>query len=580
MFKYIKNYLWIVFFAVVTMVAECVMDLLQPTLMRSIVDDGVLGLSTGGVGDMSVIMRFGMFMVLIAVIGAITGELNNVCVIYTAQKFGNDIRKDCFRNIMSFSVPQTDEYGTGTLITRMTNDITQVQNLVSNFTRGLVRTGMLTFGSLYFIIKLNTTFALILLGTVPFLVLVLSLCMKKTVPLYSKIQAKLDRVNEIMREDISGIRIIKASVNEMKEKIRFGEANGDLVKTQLETLVIFAIMNPAMNMIMNSAIVIILFAGSKEYALGRVTPGIIMAAITYSTQLLNGVLSLNNLFQNITRGMASWKRVNAVLQDRPMMIDGNAVPDESRRGEVEFRDVEFGYRGSDTEVLRGVSFRIAPGECVAIMGSTGCGKSTVSSLIPRLYDVSAGQVLIGGTDVRDYDQKDLRKRIALASQSAVIFSDSVRGNIAWGKEDASDEEIRSAAVAAQADEFVSETEKGYDTLLDRGGMNLSGGQKQRVSIARAIAKDADILILDDATSALDLKTEADLYEALDKVRPGMTKIIIAQRIASVKKADRIIIMDKGTVTDSGTHRELLKRCPVYRDIYISQLGEEGLSDEQ
>lgn len=551
------------------------MDLLQPSIMSQIVDDGVLGLNNHGVGDLNLIWRLGIQMIGLVLFGGLCGSLNNVFVHMSGQNIGNEMRKDSFRRIMSFSFSQMNRYGTGSLVTRVTNDITQVQNFVSQFVRGMIRTSMLTFGSMFCMFQLNARFGQIILCAFPFLVGTLAICLWKANPLFSKLQAQLDEINAIMQEDISGIRIIKACVRESYEKIRFGKANDALIKTQLRTLLIFALMNPAVNTIMYLVVAIILKAGSYEVKSGGATPGNIMAAITYTTQLLNGVLGMVMLFQNISRGLASWKRVKEVLHSQPDLADGTFDGHTDQQGEIEFRDVSFTYPRSEKPVLSHIDLTIHKGETVAIMGATGCGKTTLVNLIPRFYDVTEGTILVDGVDVRHYRQEALRDKIAIALQKSELFSASIADNIRWGNPDASDRQVKDAAITAQADSFISTTADGYDTAVAERGMSLSGGQKQRLSIARAVLKSAEILIFDDATSALDLKTEANLYEALSHSCPESTKIIIAQRIASVRRADRILILENGTISASGTHEELLHSCPSYQEIYTSQIGKEG-----
>ena len=574
MWKYVKRYLHLAVIAAAFMVGEVLMDLLQPEIMSSIVDDGVLGVNTGGVGDLNLIWTLGIRMICLVLFGGFCGSMNNVFVHLSGQNIGNEMRKDAFRNIMTFSFPQVDRFGTGSLVTRVTNDITQVQNFVSNFVRGMIRTSMLTFGSIFFMFRLNRTFGTIVLCACPFVVGCLAFCLSKANPLFSKLQAQLDRINSIMQEDVSGIRIIKACVREVYEKIRFGKANDELIKTQLQVLTIFAFMNPVVNALMYIAVTAVLVAGSYEVRAGVATPGTIMAAITYTTQLLNGVMGLTMQFQTISRGLASWKRVKEVLRSQPDLKDGGFAGETETKGQVEFRDVSFAYPGSSQVVLKNINLTIQPGETVAIMGATGCGKSSLVNLIPRFYDASSGAVLVDGVDVREYDQKALRDKIAITLQKSELFSIPIQNNIAWGRPGAGEEEIMQAAKVAQADGFIQSTPQGYKTMVAERGMSLSGGQKQRLSIARAIIKNAEILIFDDSTSALDLKTEADLYEALRDANPDSTKIIIAQRIASVQRADRIVVLSGGSIEAVGTHAALMASCKTYRDIYDSQMGEE------
>ena len=574
MWKYIKRYLLFAVLAALFMIGEVMMDLIQPGLMREIVDDGVLGINTGGIGDLNLIWNLGIKMILLVLFGGFCGSMNNVFVHMSGQNIGNEIRKDCFRRIMTFSFPQMDRFGAGSLVTRVTNDITQVQNFVSQFVRGMIRTTLLMFGSMYFMFRLSPIFGMIVLCAFPFIVACLVFCLYKANPLFIRLQAQLDAINAIMQEDVSGIRIIKACVREVYEKLRFGKANDELIKTQLKVLVIFAFMNPVINALMYLVVAVILLAGSFHVGSGAVTPGSIMAAITYTTQLLNGILMLVMLFQNISRGYASWKRVKEILDSSPALKDGSFDGVTEHRGEIEFRDVSFSYPGSDQKVLEHINLKVKQGETIAVMGATGCGKTSFVNLIPRFYDVTAGSVLIDGVDVREYKQKALREKVAVTLQKSELFSAPIQENISWGNPEAGETEIRQAAAVAQADEFICSTPEGYHTLVAERGMSLSGGQKQRISIARAVLKPAEIMIFDDSTSALDLKTEANLYEALEKSNPNSTKIIVAQRIASVRRADRIVVLDGGRVSAVGTHGELLENCRIYQDIFRSQIGEE------
>lgn len=574
MWNYIRRYLHFMVLAAMFMVLEVLMDLLQPAFLSRIVDEGVLGVSNGGVGNMRLIWTVGLMMIGLVILGGFGGSMSTVFTHFACQNVGNEIRKDSFRNIMTLSFPQVDRFGTGSLVTRVTNDVTQVQNLVSSFCRGLVRTCCLTFGSMYFLFRLNRQFGVIILCVFPLMVGVMALCLWKAAPLFPRLQAELDQVNAVLQEDVSGIRIIKACVREIGEKARFGKANDAQIKTQLKTLVLFAFMNPATNALMYLAVVMMLWAGARQVGAGMTTPGAVMAAITYSTTLLNGINMLLMMFQNITKGLASWRRIREVLDMEPGLVDGPLDAETEAKGKIEFRDVSFAFPGHSRSVLHHVNLTVNPGETVAIMGATGSGKTALASLIPRFYDVTAGAVLVDGVDVREYQQKALREKIAVALQKAELFSVSIGENIRWGELEATEEEIHSAARIAQAEDFILATEEGYDTLVAQRGMSLSGGQKQRTSVARAILKNAEILIFDDSTSALDLKTEARLNAALNEARPGCTKLIIAQRVASVLRADRIVVLDHGHVVDIGSHKELLARCPAYQEIYYSQMGSE------
>ena len=593
MWKYIKKYIPHALLAVLFMGLEVTMDLKQPSIMSRIVDEGVLGVNNGGVSDLEIIWKLGLTMIGLVLFGGVCGSMNNLTVSYAGQNIGNYIRKDCFRGIMGFSFPQMDKFGTGSLVTRITNDVTQVQSFFSMCVRGFVRTGLLTAGSIYYMFSINRTFGLIVLCAFPPVLGWVFFSIARANPLFTRLQEKLDRLNSILQEDVSGIRVIKAYVREAYEKIRFGKANDDLLKTNWSVMLIFAFMNPVTHTVLYLIIAVILRVGAVKVAEGTVTPGSIMAAITYTTQLLQGVGMLIMLFQNISRGMISWKRLKAVLESEPDLKDGAHDAETDVTGEVEFRNVFFSYPDSDRQVLTGVDLKINKGETVAIMGATGCGKTTLVNLIPRFYDVSEGQILVDGIDVREYKQQALREKIAVALQKSELFSVSVAENISWGIEDAPPElfadppgqtgadraavmeKIADAAKTAQADSFITATPEGYDTLVAERGMSLSGGQKQRVSIARAVARNAEILILDDATSALDLKTEAEFFDALEKTAPDTTKIIVAQRIATVRRADRIYVLENGKIAAAGTHEELLRQSGIYRDIYDSQLGGEA-----
>lgn len=538
MWKYIKRYLFYAVLAALFMIGEVLMDLVQPGIMSRIVDDGVLGVSSGGTGDLRIVWTLGLQMIGLALFGGLCGSLNNIFVHLLGQNIGNEMRKDAFRRIMTFSFPQMDSFSAGSLVTRVTNDITQVQNFVSQFVRGMIRTSLLMFGSIYCMFRLNWDFGVIVLCAFPFIVGCLAFCLWKADPMFTKLQAQLNAINAIMQEDVSGIRIIKACVREIYEKIRFGKANDALIGTQLRILIIFAFMNPVVNSLMYLVTAVILYVGAVDVTAGSATPGDIMAAVAYTTQLLNGILMLVMLFQNISRGLASWKRIKEILNTEPELKNGSFSGEGGGKGEIVFRDVSFSYPGANRKVLEHIDLTIRSGETIAVMGATGCGKTTLVNLISRFYDVTEGAVLVDGVDVREYRQEKLREKVSVAMQKAELFGVSIKENVAWGKPDASEEELLTAAKIAQADGFVTAAPNGYDTIVAERGMSLSGGQRQRLSIARSVLKPAEILIFDDSTSALDLKTEADLYDALHKSRQSATKIIVAQRIASVRRADR------------------------------------------
>lgn len=572
MFKYLKKY-WLFFIlAPLFMLGEVSMDLLQPRLMGTIVDDGVLGLSNGGVGNLGIVIHTGIRMVGLVLFGCFCGIMSGVFANLCSQNYGNDIRKDAFRKVMSFSFEQTDRFSTGSLITRVTNDITQVQNLVSQCIRGFVRTFLLFAGGILCMLTLDLSFGVVVACALPLIVACVIFFIAKANPMFTVLQDKLDKLNNVMQENVSGTRVVKAYVKEEYEKERFGTANNELVGTQLDVLLLFSYMTPIMNIILNVSVVAIIKVGAIQVGEGSVTPGNVMAAITYISQILNAVMRMTMIFQMVSRGAASGRRIKEVLVCEPSIADGSFAGETAVKGKVEFRDVSFSYPGMGGEkVIEQLNLTIHPGETFGILGATGCGKSTLVNLIPRFYDVTGGQVLVDDVNVKDYTLRALRDKVAVALQKSEIFSTSIRENIAWGDAGADDEQIRHAAEVAQALEFIDGKEEGFDTHVTQGGHSLSGGQKQRVAISRAILKNAEILIFDDTTSALDLKTEAKLYEALKKEYAGMTKIIIAQRIASVKDADRIAVIESGRIAACGSHEELMENSEIYRDIYDSQL---------
>lgn len=569
--KYFKKYWIFALLAPIFMIGEVLMDLVQPRLMSTIVDEGVLGLSNNNVGDLQLVITTGLKMIGFVVLGGFFGIMSGVFANLCSQNFGNDIRKDAFGRIMSLSFEQTDQFTTGSLITRVTNDITQLQNLVMQCIRGFVRTFMLFAGGIASLLLLDLSFGVVVACGLPLVVLCAVFFLSRANPKFYLLQDKLDRVNNVMQENVSGSRVVKAYVRENYEKGRFEAANSGLVGTQLDILLLFSYMTPIMNIILNASIVAIIKVGSIQVAAGGTTPGNVMAAITYISQILNAVMRATMIFQTVSRGVASGRRVNEILNCDPAITGGSFTDSTAVRGQVEFRKVSFAYPGmGNRRILDDISFTVNPGETFAILGSTGCGKSSMVNLIPRFYDATAGQVLVDGVDVKEYPLKELRGKIAVSLQKSEIFSTTIGGNIRWGNPDASAEQLNQAAETAQAMEFIRTRPDGMDTQVTQGGTSLSGGQKQRLAISRAVLKDPEILIFDDTTSALDLKTEAKLYAALKKNYPNTTKIIIAQRIASVKDADRIAVLENGKLAALGTHTELLAESEIYQDIYNSQ----------
>ena len=570
MLKYLKKYWFFCLLAPLFMVGEVAMDLLQPDLMARIVDEGVLK------SDISLIISVGVRMILTVVVGGVCGILCGVFANLAAQSFGNDLRKDLFSRIMGLSFQQTDKISTGSLVTRLTNDVTQVQNMVQMAIRGFVRNSVMFIGGVFMLYRQSPKFALVAACGLPIVAVTVTYFLRRTAPLFAKVQKKLDGINNIMQETVAGARVVKAYVKEDYELGRFDEANDALCAENLRVHRLLAFMGPCMNIVLNLCVVTVLIIGGYTAKNGgNITPGNTMAAITYLAQILHGVMFMANIFQIFSRAKASADRINEVLNQEEIITDGKETQIPDVKGTVEFRNVSFAYPGSEDKVLDNISFRVEPGQTLAIIGATGSGKSSLVHLIPRFYEATEGEVLVDGVDIRDYKLETLRNKIAIVLQKAELYSRSIAENIRWGKSNADPWEIKEAAQIAQADQFICNKAFGYHTPVTEGGHSLSGGQKQRISIARAMLKDREILIFDDSTSALDLKTEAELYSALEQQCPNVTKIIIAQRIASIRNADRILVLENGTIGAMGSHKELLKCSELYRDIYNSQLKEGG-----
>lgn len=578
LFPFLKKYWHTGLLAVFFLVAEVVIDLYQPRMMATIVNNGILGLSNGGRPDLNLVISTGWKMLGLVLVCGICGLLSAVFTNITAQGSTNDIRKLSFERIMHFSFDQTDDFSTGSLITRVTNDVTQVQRLILQLIRGFTRCLMSFLGGTTALLTLDTSFGVIVACAFPLILLDILLVVWKTNPLFTVLQESLDRLNGIIQEDVSGIRVVKAFIQEGREERRFKDANQFLVGTQFKVQMLLSCMRPVMNIVLNLAVVGIIYLGSIQVQAGNLAPGTVMAAITYLSQIMIGMLMLAMIFQTISRGLASARRVQAVIETKSEIrqepeASGASPLTEGKqiRGSVRFEDVSFVYHDTGREILHDISFSVAPGETLAIIGSTGCGKTSLVSLIPRFYDAAKGRVLVDEIDVRAYDPVVLREKVTVCLQKSELFSTTIRDNILLGRPDASEDEVRAAAVSAQADSFIMQQSDGYDTPVAERGMSLSGGQRQRIAIARALLKRGEILIFDDSTSALDLKTEAALYAALDRDFEDVTRIIIAQRIASIRNADRILVLDGGTIAACGTHEELMASSAVYRDIYNSQL---------
>lgn len=546
------------------------MDLVQPSLMSRIVDEGIL------TGNISFIVELGIQMLIFTVMGCIGGVLSGVFGNLAAQNFSNDLRKDAFAKVMKMSFQQTDKFTIGSLVTRLTNDITACQDFVGMALRMMVRTLMQFIGGIVMVLSINATFGYILLFTLPIQIVVIILVLRKGAPLFSVVQSKLDRVNSIVQENVSGARVVKAYTREDYEFNRFCKANDDLVSTNLRVQKLMALLVPILSILMNASVIAVIYIGGEPVrnAAAEVQVGSIMAAITYITQILMSMMMIGMMFQQVTRATASADRIREVLEADPVIADGSFDGDAPETGTVEFRNVSFRYPGVQSgNVLNDVNIRVNKGETVAILGATGCGKTSLVSLIPRFYDATDGDVYVDGVNVRDYKLDDLRHKIGFVLQKSELFSETIDQNIRWGDPEASDEEVKYAAEIAQADEFISGFTEGYKDMITEKGSSLSGGQKQRLSIARAIVKKPEILIFDDSMSALDLATDAKLQKALREKLDGTTVIMIAQRVASVMRADKIAVIDNGKIVAFDNHDNLMKSCDVYRDIYNSQMRE-------
>ncbi|MBR1701771.1 MAG: ABC transporter ATP-binding protein [Lachnospiraceae bacterium] len=576
MLKYLKKYWIFCVLAPLFMVGEISMDLIQPHMMATIVDEGVLK------QDLRVVLDEGIRMILLVLFGGFSGVMCGVFANLASQQFGNDLRKDLFARIMNLSFEQTDRFSTGSLITRLVSDITQIQQMVTLSVRGVVRSSIMFAGGIFMLYLQSPRFALVAACGLPFILFFVVFFLKKASPLFAVVQQKLDDVNHCLQENIAGARVVKAYVKEAYELVHFDRTNDALCSINLRVQTLLAFMAPCMNIVLNLCIVAILYVGGYTIRMGGdMTSGQIMAALTYIAMILHSVTFMANIFQTFTRARASVDRVNEVLKCEDTQVSALAEhritqgndEAEFRFESLEFSHVAFSYPETTEQVLSDICLTIKKGETLGIIGATGSGKSTLVNLIPRFYDVTEGHILLNGRDLREYPLQDLRSHIAIAMQKAELYSRTIAENIRWGRGNADPWDIKSAAEIAQADDFICRAQEGYHTLVTEGGHSLSGGQKQRISISRAILKDAPLLIFDDTTNALDLQTESRLYQALNAACPDTAKVIVAQRIASIRNADHIIVLDGGQIVANGTHEELLQTSDIYRDIYNSQLKE-------
>jgi len=554
-------------------------EIYLPTLMSDIVDTGVIN------GNVAYIIRIGGWMILIAVIGMISAIFGSYWAAKVATGFGRDLRTKVFTKVESFSLEEFDEKGTASLITRTTNDITQIQQLVVML-RLFLRAPMLCVGSIIMAVSKNAKLSSVLVVILLILALIIVLLSKKSMPLFKSMQIKLDKLNLVLRENLTGIRVIRAFNRDNYEKKRFHEANLDLTETAIKVNKLMAILMPLVMLIFNLTIIAILWFGSIRINSGSMQVGDLMAFIQYASQIMFSLIMLAMMFILVPRASASAIRINEVLDIEPkikdpimpeeneLKMEGGASSEEGKRGYLEFKEVSFYYQGAEEPVIEKISFRAKPGEVTAIIGGTGSGKSTLVNLIPRFYEVTSGRILVDGIDIRELTQEKLRAKIGLVPQKAVLFTGTVAENISFGTNDLPRDKIIRAAKIAQASDFISTLKQGYDAQIAQGGTNVSGGQKQQLSIARALAKHPEIYIFDDSFSALDFKTESKLRQALKKETEKDTVLIIAQRVTTIMDADRIMVLDGGRMVGMGTHQDLMKTCEVYREIVASQLSEE------
>ncbi|WP_040950750.1 ABC transporter ATP-binding protein [Gorillibacterium massiliense] len=584
---YLKKYGRSFALAVLFLTFETLCDLLQPTIMAKVIDKGV------GSGSLATVWRLGGLMLLITAFGAVMATARNLISSRVSQSFGADLRSDLFRSIQTLSFKSIDKFDRASLVTRLTNDVTQLQNFVNGLMRILVKSPLLCIGSLIMAIRLNIHMAVVLAVVVPMVGVLIFANMKVGFPFFTRVQKALDRLNGISREYLSGVRVVKAFNRFDYEQAKFDGANREFQSRSITANRALSVFNPAISLTVNFGIVVVLWLGGWRVHNNGMQVGNIIAFINYMTQILTSLMMISMVFNMFVRARASASRIGEVFQENVSGgaessvvlsvsqgvagMETDAGAGEKVRGRIDFDHVTFSYDGASGEpVLREISFTALPGETVGIIGSTGSGKSTLVNLIPRFYDVTSGSIRVGGTDIRTLEPHRLRERIAVVPQKTVLFTGSVEENLRWGKEDATPEEMEQAARIASAHDFITASPEGYKSRIGQGGVNFSGGQKQRLSIARALVRQPEILILDDCTSAVDATTEANIKGALKQAAEGLTCLLIAQRITSVMDADCILVLDDGAIVGSGTHDELLADCRVYREIFRSQMGKEAL----
>lgn len=555
--------------------SEAVLEILTPTLMALLIDKGV------NAGNSSYVIKMGILMLVIATCGVLFAYICQYSASIASQGFGTDVRNALFKKISTFSFTQLDKFGTPSLINRITGDVTQLQSAVAMLIRLVIRAPFLCIGGLVMAMAIDLKLSIIFMLVIPLFIFVLFLVMFKAVPLYQSVQKKLDLLTLVLRENLSGVRVIRAFAGTKREKERFNDKNEDYANTAIHVGRIAALTNPATTIIMNFAAIAVIYFGGIRVNTGHLSQGEVIAFINYITQILNAMIVVANLVVLYTKAYASALRVGEVLEAEPDIKYGVRNDVLKSENAVEFNNVSLTYKGSKVPAAENINLAVKTGETLGIIGGTGSGKSTLVGLIPRFYDATSGQVRINGVDIREYSEEALRDTVAIVQQRAALFSGTISDNLRVAKADATEEEMRKAADTAQATEFIDRLEDGFNTYVSQGGNNLSGGQKQRLTIARALIKNSPILILDDSASALDYATDANLRRAIKENTDSQTVIIVSQRVNSVKDADRIVVMDDGEIVGIDTHANLIKNCEIYREICYSQEQlEEGNENEE
>lgn len=568
--KYIKKYWKSFCLAVLFLTFEAVSDLLMPTIMAKIIDVGVVN------RDLDYVLKMGGVMLLITLFGAVSASTRSIIATHVSQGFGAELRSDLFQKIQALSFKNIDRFERASIITRLTNDVTQVQNFANGLMRIFVKAPLVAIGGLIMATRLNLHLAVVLAVVVPIVALFIIFNMRLGFPLFSKVQKALDRVNGVMREYLSGVRVVKAFNRFDVEVNKFNHANEDFQRQSISATRLMAVFSPAIMLTVNLGIVAVLWLGGLGVNDGNVQVGHVIAFINYMTQILFSLMMISMVFNMFVRARTSAVRIGEIMVQEDSLTWRDEVREvPGKKGRIDFENVSFSYEGTSGDpVLKKINLTCLPGETVGIIGSTGSGKSTLVGLIPRFYDADSGTIKVDGEDIRQVDPKRLRDKIAMVHQKTILFTGTVAENLRWGKEDASQEEMEKAAGIAGAHDFISASPDGYQTRIGQGGVNFSGGQKQRISIARALIKNPEILILDDSTSAVDVVTEEKIKAGLKKYASGLTCLLIAQRITSVIDADKIVVMDHGEIVGRGKHEELLNSCSVYQEIYRSQIGKE------